>query len=129
VKYLPQIVQENAKVRVPAKRTLEGNALDLYREENDELRKQVTALTARVLSHDKKEAEWLRSVRSATEDAEAYLEAVSILAAGISNTRREGRSLRLKARRLLASRGAFIPATLGSPRQRAKKSRSQKTLT
>ena len=108
---------EAARIR---KKSLQGNALEIYREEIDCLTQSNAILQRKVLAYDKKEAEWSRTVRSATEDAGTLLEAVSILAASISSTNREGREVRAEARKLLESRGIPPPSTLGSSRERPK---------
>lgn len=110
-------------------KSLSDEAVDLYTSEIAALKHEVKVLKQRVLAHDKKEAGWLRSVRSATADVDALLEAVSILADSISSARREGRKVRAEARRLLESRGILPPSTLGSSRNRPKSGSKKKSLT
>jgi len=110
------------------RRILTDEAVDIYTAEIKELQSKVRALKQQVLTHDKKEASLLRAARSATEDADVLLEAVSVLADSISNTNREGRRVRAAARKLLETRGIKPPYSLGSSRNRQGARTTKKTL-
>jgi hypothetical protein len=115
-------------VKVVPKKTLHAEALQLMKEERDQLAREVSTLRLRALQHDKKEARLLREARSATDEAEVLLEAVTTLARAVSNETRSGREVREQARRLLEDHGIPPPVTLGSSRSRRKK-KSSKTRT
>lgn len=78
------------------------------------------------ITHEKKEARLARAARSAEVDADALLEALCELARAVSNTRRDGREARERARKVLEDRGIKPPSTLGSSRNR-RKTRSTRT--
>lgn len=99
---------------------LEKEAIDILKEENDALQKELRALRLRVLTWDKKEMHWSREVRSATEDADVLLEVVSLFSRVITNEKREWRNVREEARKLLESKKIPPPAALGSSRNRKK---------
>jgi seryl-tRNA synthetase len=106
---------------VKPKKDLSSEAIQLLKEERDDLEREVTALRLRCLAQDKKELKWARAVRAAEEDAEVLLEAVSELARVVTNSRREEREIRERVRKLLESHKIPPPTTLGSSRKRGKR--------
>jgi len=116
--------EKRNKKRVAAgKKTLVGDAVDLLREEVAVLEKELSALRLKALSHDRKEADSARTARAASEDADALLEVVSLFAQTLTNEKREWRTVRERARKLLEDRGIPPPSTLGSSRNRRKTGR------
>lgn len=109
-----------ARERKAPKKTLHEETIQLLREENERLERDLRLLRARVLTHDKKEAVRAREVRAATEDADVLFEAVSLLAQVVTNTRREERDMRERVRKLLEEHKIPPPSTLGSSRNRKK---------
>ncbi len=126
---LSQVRIDLSSPALPKSDKLLQDALDILREERDRLQKENAALRLKILGHDKQVAGLTRSVRAATDDADAYLEAVSALALVVTNEKREWRAAREQARKLLESRGVQPPSTLGSSRQRSAKTKSTKTKT
>lgn len=116
-------MKDGKVVTTPAKKRpkLAGEIIDIYKEDIASLTEKVKVLERKVLAHDKQKAVLERAARSATADADALLEAVSVLAGGISSDRKEGRRVRAAARKLLESRRVTPPSTLGSSRKRARR--------
>lgn len=111
---------ESEKKTPPApKKDLREEAIQLLKEELSTLEKEVSTLRLRVLQQDKRALRQERAVRSAEEDADVLLEAVSELSRSISNDTKAGRNARERVRRLLESRKIPPPSTLGSSRKRA----------
>ena len=107
------------KKRAP-KKTLHEEIVQMLKEDVERLEREARALRLRALSHDKKEMKLSREARSASEDADVLLEAVTELARVVSNTRREERAVRERVRQLLEAQGIPPPSTLGSSRDRKK---------
>jgi hypothetical protein len=116
------VTRAKLKLKKPPQ-DIKDEALELLQADLVKAEKELSALRLRVLTHDKATMSWAREVRGAKEDAEALLEALSLICQTIDNSKREWRKIREQARKLLESRGIPPPSTLGSSRRREKRVR------
>ena len=115
---LPQSARPKKKVK-----TLEESTLAVMRGELNRLESKVRSTEQNLAAKENEHSRLERRANSAEAEAEALFNAVRVLASAIPSTTAQGRKVRQEARVILEKKGITPPSSLGSSRNRGKKSK------
>ena len=104
-------------------RTLEESTLSVMRAEISRLESRVRSAEQNLASNENEHTRLERRASSAEEAAETLFNAIRVLASAIPSTTAQGRKVRQEARVILERKKITPPSSLGSSRNRGKKSK------